>query len=95
MNNKTNIQKYSYLLALEKVKDEYESNGYEVKADYPITSGIRADLYAMKGDDRVIVDLKASMPTAEMRKRMNSLANAEGMRYVMLLYKCDLSINEI
>lgn len=94
MNNKT-IQKYSYLLAVEKVKDEYEANGYEVKTDYPINSGIRADLYAKKGDDRVIIELKASMPTTEMRNRMNSLANAEGMRYVMLLYKCELSINEI
>lgn len=95
MNGITNIQKYSYLLALSKVKDEYESQGYEVKADYPIASGIMADLYASKDGDKVLIELKSQMPSEITRNRMSMLAKSEGMRYVFLIYTCSITISEI
>lgn len=95
MNGITNIQKYSYLLALSKVKEDYESQGYEVKADYPISSGIMADLYASKDNDKVLIELKSKMPSESMRNKMDMIAQTEGMRYVFLLYNCTLTISEI
>lgn len=95
MNGLMNIQKYSYLLALSKVKDEYESRGYEVKVDYPISSGIMADLYASKDNDKVLIELKSKIPSESMRNRMSKFAQSEGMRYVFLHYTCNLTISEI
>ena len=43
-------------MAMEQIVDEYKEKGYELKVQYPLSHNLRADLYAVKDDEKIAIE---------------------------------------
>lgn len=69
------LRRYYGRMAIEQIADEYRSRGYEVTKNYPIEgSDFRADLLAVKGDEKIIIEVKADKLNANSKRHLAELA---------------------
>lgn len=72
--NRKYLQKYLHDIAIEQLKDEYSSNGYSVSIEEAIGK-YQTDLVARKGDENIVIEVKANKLTAKRKKELMHLAN--------------------
>lgn len=74
------VRKHLPMMVVEQLLDNYRQRGYEIKPQYPISASLRADLFAVKGEDRVVIKLVyGTIPDEAMRQLEHSVAS-EGFR---------------
>ena len=73
------FKKYLYLMVEEQLLDDYRQQGFEVKPQYPISAGFRADIYAVRGKERVVVELVDGKIPESVMERMKSSIKEEGL----------------
>lgn len=80
------VKRYLLPMAIDQLIDEYSQLGYEVKPQYPILSGFRADVYAQNEDNKVAIEFVGSNVTEESMSRIKRLAEEEGvsLRFIEL-----------
>lgn len=74
------VRKYLFKMVVEQLLDDYRQQGYEIKTQYPISSSLRADLFAVRGDDRVVIELTYGKIPDEDLKQLNQTVDSEGFR---------------
>ena len=67
-------------IAMAQVEDEYRARGYRVEREKRIDA-FWADLYAEKGDDKIIFEFSFSKMDIERFRHIQQFANSHGMRY--------------
>jgi Holliday junction resolvase len=68
------LQKYMHSVAIDQLADEYRSKGYKVLKGEPIGSH-KADLIAVKGDEKIVVEVKAGKLTPEKKAAISAIGN--------------------
>ena len=68
------------MMVVEQLLDNYRSQGYEIKTQYPISATLRADLFAVKGDDRVVIELIYGKASDDALKQLEQMVASEGFR---------------
>jgi len=68
-------------MAVLQLVDEYKEQGYEVKEQYPIGRNLRADLYASKDGERVIIELTDKNTRLEQVNLISQIAQLEGAQF--------------
>jgi len=74
------VRKHLQMMVVEQLLDNYRSQGYEIKTQYPISATLRADLFAVKGDDRVVIELVNGTISDEAMKHFMQVVTSEGFR---------------
>ncbi len=68
-------------MAVQQLIDEYKEKGYEVKEQYPIGRNLRADLYASKDGERVIIELTDKDTRLEQVDMVSQIAQIEKTQF--------------
>lgn len=71
-------------MVVHQLLDEYRKDGYETKDQYPIGKNLRADIYAVKDDERVIVEIKDKRARLEYIDKIRETAQKEGIRFIIV-----------
>lgn len=66
------------MMVVEQLLDDYRQQGYEIKTQYPISSTLRADLFAVRGDESVVIELVDGQMPPEALHRLQSIVANEG-----------------
>lgn len=66
------------MMVIEQLLDDYRQQGYEIKTQYPISSTLRADMFAVRGDERVVIELVDGQMQPEALRRMQTIVTNEG-----------------
>ena len=75
------IKRLRYQATIEKLVEQYESMGYDVKTEYPVREGFRADLYAEKDGERIVVEvIQDSRTSHAILAHIRKIVEAEGMK---------------
>lgn len=74
------VKRYLLQMAIDQLIDEYDQMGYEVKTQYPILNGFRADVYAQDEDDKVAIEFVDNNVPEESLSRIKRLAAEGGVR---------------
>lgn len=74
------VRKHLTMMVVEQLLDNYRSQGYEIKTQYPISATLRADLFAVKGDDRVVIELIYGKASDDALKQLEQMVASEGFR---------------
>lgn len=74
------VRKYLQMMVVEQLLDDYRQQGYEIKTQYPISATLRADLFAVKGDDRVVIELVYGRIPDEAMQQLEHTVTSEGFR---------------
>lgn len=74
------VRKYLFMMVVEQLLDDYRQQGYEIKTQYPISSSLRADLFAVRGDDRVVIELTYGKIRDEVLRQLKQSVASEGFR---------------
>lgn len=72
------VKKYLYMMVVEQLLDDYRQQGYEIKTRYPISPTLRADLFAVRGDERVVIELVDGTISTEVLHRLQAIVANEG-----------------
>ena len=72
------VKKHLFMMVVEQLLDDYRQKGYEIKTQYPISSMLRADLFAVRGDERVVIELVDGQISSEALHRLQSIVANEG-----------------
>jgi len=80
-------------MAVQQLMDEYKEKGYEVKEQYPIGRNLRADLYASKDGERIIVELTDKDTRLEQVDLIRQIAQLEGSQF-RIVNLSDIKIEE-
>lgn len=72
------LKKYLYMMVEEQLLDDYRQQGFEVKTQYPILADFRADIYAVRGEERVVVELVDGNIPESVMERIKSSITEEG-----------------
>ena len=75
---------YVRQMVVHQLLDEYRKDGYETKDQYPIGKNLRADIYAVKDDERVIVEIKDKRARLEYIDKIRETAQKEGIRFIIV-----------
>lgn len=73
------FKKYLFMMVEKQLLDDYRQQGFEVKTQYPISSGFRADIYAVRGEERVVVEIVDGNIHESVMERMKSSILEEGL----------------
>ncbi len=74
------VRKHLQMMVVEQLVNDYRQRGYETKTLYPISATLRADLFAVKGDDRVVVELVNGRIPDEALQQLERTVTSEGFR---------------
>lgn len=80
-------------MVVQQLMDEYKEKGYEVKEQYPIGRNIRADLYASKDGERVIIELTDKDTRLDQVDMISQIAQLEGAQF-RIVNLSDIKIEE-
>lgn len=80
-------------MVVQQLMDEYKEKGYEVKEQYPIGRNIRADLYASKDGERVIIELTDKDTRLDHVDMISQIAQLEGAQF-RIVNLSDIKIEE-
>lgn len=72
------VKKHLFMMVIEQLLDDYRQQGYEIKTQYPISSTLRADMFAVRGDERVVIELVDGQMQPEALRRMQTIVTNEG-----------------
>lgn len=72
------VKKHLFMMVVEQLLDDYRQQGYEIKTQYPISSTLRADMFAVRGDERVVIELVDGQMPSEALHRLQSIVAKEG-----------------
>lgn len=72
------VKKHLFMMVVEQLLDDYRQQGYEIKTQYPISSTLRADMFAVRGDERVVIELVDGQMPSEALQRLQSIVAHEG-----------------
>lgn len=82
------LEKYLYDIAIEQIADDYKSKGYLVTKENKIGE-FQADLIAKKGNDQIVIEVKAGKMTPNKKKRIvefaDYLRNNGGYRFLVVV----------
>lgn len=73
------VKKYIYMMVVEQLLDDYRQHGFEIKTQYPISAVLRADLFAVRDDKRVVIELVDGAIPASAKQRLERIAADEGL----------------
>lgn len=68
------FNKYLHDIAIEQIAEEYSKKGYEISKEAPLGK-YQADIIARKGDEVVVIEVKAGKMTADKKKAIAQLAD--------------------
>lgn len=66
-------------MAMDQLIDEYIQNGYEIKSQYPLFDDFRADLYALKDEEKVAIEFVNIPVSEELMQSIKQRAAKEGI----------------
>lgn len=66
------------MMVVEQLLDDYRQQGYEIKTQYPISSSLRADLFAVRGDEHVVIELVDGQILPEALRYLQNIVANEG-----------------
>ena len=75
------IRKYLPLMAMEQIVDEYKEKGYELKVQYPLSHNLRADLYAVKDDEKIAIEFVNGTTPEDIISRLRQITAEEGITF--------------
>lgn len=75
---KQNVRRHLFMMVVEQLLDDYRQEGYEIKTQYPISDSLRADLFAVKGDERIVIELVYGGIPADTLKQLEQIVSEEG-----------------
>ncbi len=72
------VRKHLFMMVVEQLLDDYRQEGYEIKTQYPISDSLRADLFAVRGNERVVIELVYDSVSADNLNHLKQMVSAEG-----------------
>lgn len=75
---------YVRQMVVRQLLDEYKENGYETKEQYPLGNNLRADIYAVKEDERVIVEIMDKNSRKEYIEKIHDTALKECVKFIII-----------
>lgn len=72
------VRKHLYMMVVEQLVDDLVQQGYEIKTQYPITSTLRADLFAVRGDEKIVMELTYGHIPDDALQRLRLIVSNEG-----------------
>lgn len=75
---------YVRQMVVQQLLDEYREQGYETKEQYPLGNNQRADIYAVKDNERVIIELKDKRARLEYIEKIRETAQKEGIKFIII-----------
>jgi hypothetical protein len=72
------VRKHLFMMVVEQLLDDYRKEGYEIKTQYPISGTLRADLFAVRGEERIVIELVFGRTPADVLNQLKQTVNAEG-----------------
>lgn len=73
------VRKYLLLMAMEQIIDEYREKGFELKVQYPLSHNLRADLYAVKDDEKIVIEFVNGKRSEDNISRLKQITSEEGI----------------
>ena len=73
------VKRYLLPMAMDQLIDEYIQKGFEIKPQYPILDNFRADIYAIKDDEKVAIEFVHISDSEESMQNLKQLAAEEGI----------------
>lgn len=73
------VRKHLFMMVVEQLLDDYRKEGYEIKTQYPISETWRADLFAVRGEERIVIELVYGRIPSDALTQLKQMANAEGL----------------
>ena len=67
-------------MVVRQLLDDYRDNGYETKERYPLGNSLRADIYAVKDGERVIIQIIDKQTPKEQIEKIREKAREEGFK---------------
>lgn len=78
------IKKYWYEIVRDQITDELKEEGFEVYADHLI-DGFTADLYAEKGEDKKIIEIKNKNLSRENFIKLHKFATGHNIKFQLAI----------
>jgi len=66
-------------MAMEQIVDEYKEMGYELKVQYPLSHNLRADLYAVKNEEKIAIEFVNGKTQEDTISRLKQITSEEGI----------------
>lgn len=82
--NEKYIRKYWYEIVRDQVSDELEEKGFNVLHDYSLDGHV-ADIYAEKGEDKRIIEIKKKSLSRDEFIRLHRLAASMGIKFQLAI----------
>lgn len=73
------VRKHLFMMVVEQLLDDYSKDGYEIKTQYPISGTWRADLFAVRDEERIVIELVYGKIPSDALNQLKQLVNAEGL----------------
>lgn len=78
------VKKYMSMMVVEQLIDNYRQQGYEIKTQYPISSTLRADLFAVREEEKVVIELVYGKMHEDELEQLEQTVSSEGFRLVVI-----------
>ena len=78
------VKKYMSMMVVEQLIDNYRQQGYETKTQYPISSTLRADLFAVREEEKVVIELVYGKMHEDELEQLEQTVSSEGFRLVVI-----------
>ena len=72
------VRRHLMMMVVEQLFNDYRQQGYEVKTQYPVAANMRADLFAVKGEEKIVIELVDGDLPSEAKERLEQTVSAEG-----------------
>lgn len=72
------------MMVVEQLIDNYRQQGYEIKTQYPISSTLRADLFAVREEEKVVIELVYGKMHEDELEQLEQTVSSEGFRLVVI-----------
>lgn len=78
------VKKHIYMMVVEQLLDDYRQQGFEIKTQYPISATLRADIFAVRDNERVVIELVDGAVSASTKQRLEGIAAGEGVEIKLI-----------
>lgn len=78
------IQKYWHEIVRDQITDELKEQGFEVYSEYDV-DGFTADLFAEKGDEKRIIEIKKNALTRDAFIKLHGFALKRGIKFQLAI----------
>lgn len=77
------FEMYVRQMVVRQLLDEYRDNGYETKEQYPLGNSLRADIYAVRDGERVIIQIIDKQTRKEQIEKIRERAQEEEVKLIV------------